>query len=215
MSLVRNERFRFIALVLLLTVMLTILLSRLLGGAVRDIIALPILYLSWIGQLYLRTVPRALIWGSLLLFGLILVLSNVMITRRRTRGSAGGTQLRIGIAPEHSGKVKRLASQIRFTSRSAYFRRRMAQRLGRLMLEALDYGERYGATRLERALNAVGAPARIKAFFREGEEQSSPSRRVGLVGWLRRLFWRRQEEGKSSVGLEEVVRFLEDRLEVL
>lgn len=214
MNVLRNERVRLVAVALLLAILLTFLLAQIFGGAVRDIVALPLVYLAWIGRLYLRTIPRALIWGALLLFGLVMALSRALIAQSEGRTRTADVRAAMEAPGGLAGKVGRLASQIRFARRSAYFRQRLAQRLGRLILRATDRGERYGPKQVERALDALDAPPEIRAFFSEGEQGTTPSRRVGPFGWLRRRL-RGDDEGPSSASLEQVVQYLEDRLEVL
>ncbi len=203
-----------LALVVLLAVPLAFLLSRTFGVVVRDIVAVPILYLGWIGRLYLRTVPQALFWGALLLFGLVLAITNVLIALGGLGEGERGYQQGMGVNQVYIGRVKELTSQIHFAARSAYFRRRLAQRLGRLILKSLDYEEPYGPAKVEQGLEALDAPPEVRAFLQEGEQLISPSR-PGLIVWLRRRLRGRQEVGAPDLELERVVQFLEERLEVL
>lgn len=203
-----------VALVVLLAIPVALLLSRGSEGLVRDVIAVPFTYLAWIGRLYLRTVPRALFWGALLLFGLVLAITNVLVGLGGPSGR--GTQAQRGVPLDrvYDGQVQRLTSQIHYAARSTYFRRRLAQRLGRLILRALDYEEPYGPEKVERGLAALDAPPEIRAFLREGGELISPSRPAGFIAWLRRLLQARRRAGGTRVDLERVVRFLEESVEV-
>jgi hypothetical protein len=203
-----------VVLVLLLAIPLALLLSRVSGGLVRDAVAVPMLYLAWIGRLYLRTVPQALFWGALLLFGLVVAITNVLVAVGDLRGRRDGRRGERALGYVGTGPVKQLASQVRFAARSAYFRRRLAQRLGRLILRSLDYGERYRRAQVERGLDALDAPPNVRAFLREGEDLIAPSRPVGLVARLRHRLWGGQGEGAPNPDLEQVIEFLENRLEV-
>ncbi len=202
------------ALVVLLAIPLALLLSRVSGDFVRDVVAAPFLYLAWIGRVYVRTIPRTLFWGALLLFGLALALTNSLIALGRSGEGAASSQ-NLVFEQSYSGQVKQLRSQIRYAARSTYFRRRLSQRLGQLILRSLDVEEPYGRAKLERGLEALGAPPEVRAFLREGGRLISPSRPVGLVAWLRRRLRGANETEAPSPELEHVVRFLEERLEGL
>lgn len=210
----KKRRLWLVAMVLLLAVPLAFLLSRAIGGFVRDVVAMPILYLVWIGRLYVRAVPQVLFWGALLVFGVALIVIRALVGRTPSgedeQGAANGAE----IGRAYAGRVERLRSQIYFAGRSTYFRRRLAQRLGTLMVQSLGYGEQYRLEHIERGLDALDAPPEIRAFLREGGQLVLPSRSAGLLDWLKRRLRGRKGGGAHDVDLESVVRFLEDRLEV-
>ena len=201
-----KNRLRLAALVLLLAMPLALLLSRVWGGLVRDLIAVPFVYLTWIARVYLGTVPRALLWGALLLFGLLVALGSM-----RVRGSGEG---QVPIQNSHRGNVRELTSQIRFAGQSEYFKRRLAQRLGTLITKGLDYGEHYKPESVRRGLDTLDAPPKIRSFFLEGEQLIVPSRSFSLVERLQQRFQPDTTTAASDPDLEEAVRFLENRLEV-
>jgi len=212
----REKRLWLVALVVFLAIPLTFVLSRVSGRFVRDVVVVPILYLVWIVRLYIGAVPQIFFWGALLLFGLALAVTSVLMGlggpdgrgRRAAEEAAAAGQA-------YTGQVRRLASQIQFAARSTYFRRHLARRLARLMVRHLDYGEQYQPAQVERALDALDAPPEIDTFLREGRQLISPSRPAGLMAVLRRFLWGRGETDAPDFDLEQVVRFLEDRLEVL
>lgn len=204
-----------VALVLLLAIPLALLLSQISGDFVRDVVAAPFLYLAWIVRVYVRTIPRTLFWGALLLFGLALALTNILIALGRSGAEGAGSSQDLNFEQSYTGQVKHLTSQIRYASRSTYFRRRLSQRLGRLILRSLDVEEPYGRAKVEQGLEALDAPPEVRAFLREGERLISPSRRVGLVAWLLRRLRGANSAEDPSPELKRVVRFLEERLEVL
>jgi hypothetical protein len=204
-----------VALVVLLAIPLAFLLSRVSGDFVRDVIAAPFLYLAWIGRVYVRTVPRTLFWGALLLFGLALALTNALTALGGSGGEGTNYAQDAIFEQSYTGPVRQLRSQIRYASRSTYFRRRLAQRMGRLILKSLDVEEPYGRAKVERGLEALDAPPEIREFLREGGRLISPSQPVGLITWLRRRLHGGEVFEAPSPELERVVRFLEERLEVL
>lgn len=215
MSLDRKQRFWLVILVVLLAIPLALLLARFSGGFVRDVITAPFVYLAWIGRLYLRTVPPALFWGALLVFGFALAAINILVAVGGVGRRETGYQEGSALDQPYSSPVERLTSQIHYAGRSAYFTRRLAQRLGEVILRSLDYEEPYGRTQIERALETLDAPPDIRAFLCEGEALISRSRRVGLLAWLKRRLQGRETSRAPIAKLERVVRFLEERLEVL
>lgn len=215
MSLELKRRVWLVVLVVLLAIPLALLLSRVSGGLVVDVIVAPFVYLAWIGRLYLRTVPPTLFWGALLAFGLVLAVINILIAVGGARGRETGHREGSAVDQAYAGQVRQLTSQIHFAARSAYFRRRLAQRLGEVVLRSMDYEGPYGRVHVERGLEALDAPPDVRAFLLEGEQLMSSSRPTGLIAWLKRRLRRREGPNSSVAELERVVRFLEDRLEVL
>ena len=210
-----KKGFRLILVVLVLAIPLALLLSRVSGGFVRDVVAAPFIYLAWIARVYLRTVPRTLFWGGLLLFGLALALINVLVALGGDPGSGIGARELAAIESNYDGKVSRLTSQVRFAERSTYFRRRLAKRLGGLILRSMDRRERYSLAEVERALAMLEAPPEIRGFLREAGGPIPPTQRVGLIARLRGRLRGQPTAGARGLDLDEMVQFLEDRLEAL
>ena len=215
MSPALRKWLRLVFLVLLVATPLVIVLSWLSESFVRDAIAVPLLYAAWIVRLYLRTVPRTLFWGALLIFGVALAATNVLAALGSRVGRDRPARGLAGIDSGYSGKVTRLTSQIRFAARSAYFKRQLARRLGRLILRSLEHEGPYSPEEVERGLDALDAPPEIRAFLREADEQAHCSQPAGFIAWLRERLRRRGGVGIREPDLDEIVEFLEDRLEAL
>lgn len=213
MKLELKNRLKLAGLVVLLAIPVAWLIARFLGDFVRDALALPFLYLSWIGRVYVRTVPRTLFWGALLLFGVALAVTNVVIAL----GKEGGRdpEMDLELHPGYADAVQQLTTQIRFAGRSLYFRRSLAKRLGRLILRSRDSGDQYRPAEIQRALRDLDAPPTVHRFFQDGEALEPPSGRARWLSWLRRRLWAQEELYAPPEDLEDVIRFLENRLEVL
>jgi hypothetical protein len=213
-SLLKKRWFRLLILVLVLAIPLAFLLSRAFGGFVRDVVAAPFLYLLWLVRIYVRAVPHTLFWGGLLLLGMGLAVTSILVGAggqgRRGRGSEEEEARQI-----YLGQVEQLTTHIQFAARSEYFRSRLSQRLGSILLQALDHGRRYREEEVEQALDALEAPPRVRAFFGDGKRVTQRSRAVGLLARLRARLRGGEVVPAPDVNLEDVVRFLEDRLEVL
>lgn len=208
-----RNRLKLAGLVVLLTIPVAWLMAHFLGGFISEALAVPFLYLGWIARVYVRTVPRPLFWGGLVLFGVALAATNVVIAvgRDGDHEPEPDPNLRAGYADT----IKQLTSQIRFARRSLYFRRSLAKRLGRLILRSRGDDDQFRPIEIQRALSDLEAPPAVQRFFSDdGENLVAPSH---PAGWLTRLraHWRSHQRGHAPPDdLEDVIRFLEDRLEV-
>jgi len=213
-NVLRGKWLRFVLVVLVLAIPLALLLSRAFGGFVRDVIAAPFVYLVWLARIYIRTVPHALFWGALVLFGLGLAITSI-VSAGVSAGGDEGWREGAEVGRGRKGQVEQLATQIELAAESDYFRNRLAQRLREVMLQSMDYEDPYRFGEIEHALDAVEAPPEVRAFLDEQRRLTSPSRPNGLIAWLKARFWGLDEVSSTHADLEDVVRFLEERLEVL
>lgn len=213
MSSTLRRRLILVALVSLLAIPLALMLSRTLGGLVHDLVALPFLYLAWMGRLYLRAVPRILFWGALLFFGLALILADVLIAyskRRRKELRYGHTR---DVAAYHNGPVTRLAALIQSAERSAYLRGELARRLGGLAVQVADDREYRHSAEIKGVLDTLDAPPEVRAFLMQGQGPLLQFQRGGLIARLRQRFRALRARDGLSDDLERTLRYLEDRLE--
>lgn len=208
-----KKALRLAALAVLLAIPLTLVLSRTAGGLLYDLVAVPLLYIAWMGRLYLRMVPRILLWGALLLFGLALVLARVLISGENPRRRDSGRRPGRGTPVLARGPVSRLADRIRSAGQSTYFRRELAQELARLLLQVLDHPGDRRWSEIQRCLNELDVPSPVRDFLDTGEQPVARRRRGGLIAWLTR--WLRRDTGPDDpyTALEHTVRYLENRLE--
>jgi len=207
-----RNRLKLAGLIVLLAMPVAWLIARFFGGFVREALAVPFLYLTWIVRVYVRTVPRTLFWGALLLFGVALAVTNVVIALGRDGRHDPNADLERH--PDYADTVQQLTSQIRFAGRSIYFRRSLAKRLGRLVLTSRDSEDSYRAGEIRRALRALDAPPTVHEFFHDGDDLVPSSRRARWLIWFRRRLWAQEHRYAPPDDLEAVIRFLEDRLEV-
>lgn len=215
MSSTLKRRLILGALVALLAIPLALMVSRTVGGLVHDLVALPFVYLAWIGRLYLRAVPRVLFWGALVFFGLVLILADVLIAYTKRKRNELGYRHTEGGAVSQRGPVSRLAALIHSAHRSAYVRGELARRLGGLAVQATDDREYNPSSEIKESLEALDAPPEVRAFLRQGQGPLLQFVRGGLIARLRqRLRAARARDGVSD-DLERTVRYLEDRMEGL
>jgi len=210
-----QKRLGVLALVVGLAIPLALILSRAIGGFVRDLVVVPFLYLAWMGQLYVRAIPQILFWGALLLFGLLLVLANVLFARRDGDKGARDSRGPERVPGPDASPVRKLAAQIHSGGRSRYFRAALAQRLGMLVLEVLDEGEDAGQGDTQRRLDGLEMPQGVRAFLAEGERPIWQHQSGGLLAWLRGRLQRGSEKKGRLEAVEQTVRYLEERMEGL
>lgn len=215
MSSTLKGRLILLALVSLLAIPLAVMLSRTVGGLVHDLVALPFLYLAWIGRLYLRAVPRVLFWGALLLFGLALIVADVLIATSKRKRNERRYRHTDHAAVSQRGPVSRLAGLVHAAPRSAYLRGELARRLGELALQAADDREYRPRSDIDGALDELGAPPEVRAFLRQGQGPLLQFQRGGLIARLRQRFRAARARDGVCDDLERTVRYLEDRLEGL
>lgn len=207
-----RNRLKLAGLIVLLAMPVAWLIARFFGGFVREALAIPFLYLTWIVRVYVRTVPRTLFWGALLLFGVALAVTHVVITL--DRDGRHDSKADLERHPGYADTVQQLTLQIRFAGRSLYFRRSLAKRLGRLILRSRDNVDPWRPAEIQRALRDLDAPPKVHEFFRDGDDLVPSSRRTRWIIWLRRRLGAQEERYAPPDALEDVIRFLEDRLEV-
>lgn len=214
MSRLGKRWFGLVALILLLAVPLALVLSRAFGTVVRDLVAVPLLYVAWLGRLYVRTVPRAFLWAGLLLFGFLLAVVSGLAAasdRGKRRPHPGcGTKT----TGPYDAPVRRLVLQIQAAERSAYSRKRLGRRLGGLALQVLGHREQYRLAEIDRRLDALEAPAEIRRVVAWADQRSPPAARHGFVA---RLWFRLTGVANKKTmvydEVEQAVECLEEQLE--
>jgi hypothetical protein len=191
-----------------LVLLLTVLLVSALRDVVREVIVIPLLYVLWMGRLLLRSVPQALFWFAFVIVACFLALGSLV------RGK--------GPPPEpHSagrrfpGQVSVWAKWIRLMAGGGYTGWYFGQHVEKLIVAVLAYRERLNTRETRRRIKAgdLEVPPEVQAYF---GILLMPLRRRWPLGLLARfrLRPRRGAQGAPPGGLERVVGFLEDQLEV-
>ena len=200
------EYLAVIGLVLLLTVPLVLALR----DVVREVIVIPLLYVLWMGRLLLRSLPQVLCWSVFLIVAFLLALGSLAQWEgpRRTPRAATGRS---------SGQVAVWAKRIRLMARGGYTGWYFGRHVEKLIVAVLAYRERLSIREIRRRIKVgdLEAPPEVRAYF---GIVLLPSRHRWRIGSLSRfsLRPRRRAQGMppSESGMERVVRFLEDQLEV-
>jgi hypothetical protein len=201
------KRFGWLA-VVVLVLLLSIPLGFLLRDFVREAVAPEILRLYWSARLLLEGLPQLPIWIAFLLFALLGAISSLFYTESPSQAE-GRPRLR------RSGRVAILSGWIRRASQAEYFRWRLAQHLAVTTWEVMAYREHLDVQEVKERLRtgSLDVPPAALDYLRERRPPGVPASK----GWLSRLACRLRRGGgvpSSDPGLESVVAFLEEQMEV-
>lgn len=193
------------AIILLLAIPLRLLLL----DEVRRVLLGPLLPLVRAGQLLSQAIPQALLWAlALLLAGAIAL--------RSLNWRPGPAPRRRAAIGWHAGPVRVWVQWLQEQGQGDYFRKRLAHRLGRLLVQALAPYERLTAQQARRLLDRLEAPPEVRAYLQAGFEPEPPATitRWSILARLKSRFRVNTQRSPLDLDPEEVVRFLETQLEV-
>lgn len=193
------------AIILLLAIPLRLFLL----DEVRQMLLGPLLPLVQAGQLLSQAIPQALLWAlGLLIAGALALRSLNWRPRHAPRRSAA-----VGW---HAGPVRVWVRWLQEQGQGDYFRKRLAHRLGRLLVQALAPYERLTASQARRLLDRLDAPPEVRAYLQAGFEPEPPATitRWSILARLKSRFRVNTRRSPLDLDPEKVVRFLETQLEV-
>lgn len=207
-----RERLLLLGLVLLLAIPLVFVLR----GGVREAIVVPVLYILWLGRLFLQSVPQSLLWALFLMVGLVVAVRSFRAARGSTQHSIPPRRVRGGA---YSGPVWTWQRRIHLVARGSYYEWYLAQHLGRLAQEVLVTRERLapGQIKLHHLFSDGGldAPPEVRAYLEAGLGSLPPrSVRFPRLARLLRRFRPPAQASPLDLDPERVVQFLERQLEV-
>ena len=201
----RRRRLALGALVLLLTVLLVVLLY----GVMREVLA------PWLAQVYgtirtyYRTIPQPVLWMVCVGLGVLIAAKSLLLNER---WSLEGRR-----RPANRGRVQTIRLWIRQAATEVYFDRRLARHLGRLALEIQSHtsGQKVSAGSTKQRLENLDLPPHVREYLKSGLEPMTTGRpEPHGLSWLARLFQPLESRPAPGTDLEEIVRLLEDQLEV-
>jgi hypothetical protein len=186
--------------------LLTGLLTFLFRDVVRDWVALPLARILRIGNLMLGTVPQIAFWALLLLLGALMAVRSLIEHEKRSPSAERAV-------PVSLGRVRALLRWVQQEPESAYHRQRLAYHLVRLATEIQAFRQERTPGRFDRRLDDLNAPPEIRAYLEASMTPLSWSTPGPLSRFVR---WLQPQKASSyrDTDLEDVVRFLEDQLEV-
>jgi hypothetical protein len=191
-----------------LTLLVTVLLVLTFRNVVREVIVIPLLYVLWMGRLLLRSVPQTLFWFAFVVVAFFLALGSL------ARGKRPLPQPH-PVGRRFSGQVDVWAKWIRLMAAGGYTGWYFGQHVEKLIVAVLAYRERLSARETRRRIKAgdLEVPPEVQAYL---GIVLLPSRRGWPLSLLSRFRFRPRKgtRGTPPGGLERVVGFLEDQLEV-
>ena len=193
-----------LALVLLLATAFAFLIQDLVG----EELAVELLRLYWAARLTVESLPQVLIWLAFLVFALVAAVASL---------SLPGLLPREVERPRSKtpGRVQVLARWIQRATEGEYYRWRLAQHLGAVAREVITYRERVDPQDLAEALRSgrLDLPPNIQDYLYARPNYSARTA-MSLRSWLGQWLGRAAGPPRPDLGLESVVRFLEEEMEV-
>ncbi len=173
-----------------------IVMAILVEGFVRDVIAVPLLYIFWIARLLFESIPQLILWVVFVIAALVLASRSLITQRPMPRGRP--------VETSQPGRVESWARLIDLAPESDFSRWRLAQRLGQLALEVLPDPESGAAKRSVRRLEqeSLDIPPQIRTYLQARMPMAKS----------RRGFRSSTRSPAFDLDPEQVVQFLEDTL---
>lgn len=193
---------------LLLVLLLAIPLALLLRPLVREVLVVELLRF-WAGiQLLYQSLPQLPIWLAFLAFSLLFALFSLARGRWRLRTEDEPLARR-------EGQVQTLARWIHHARQSEYYKWRLAQHLDKLAWQVMAYREGTTHQELKDRLRAghLDLPPAVLAYL-QVHNKGPIAEPGGLLSRLDRRLRLGGGEPPFDPDLEEVVRFLEEQMEV-
>jgi hypothetical protein len=193
---------------LLLILLLAIPLALLLRPLVRDVLVVELLRFWASIQFLYQSLPQLPIWLAFLAFSLLFALLS--LTRGRWRFQAKDEPL-----ARREGQVQTLARWIHQAGQSEYYKWRLTQHLDKLAWQVMAYREGTTPQELKDRLWAgrLDLPPAVLTYL-QVHNKGRIAEPAGLLSRLDRRLRFRDVGQPFDPALEEVVRFLEDQLEV-
>jgi hypothetical protein len=193
---------------LLLILLLAIPLALLLRPFVREVLVVELLRFWASIQFLYQSLPQLPIWLAFLAFSLLVALLSLGRGRWRFRAADEPTARR-------EGQVQALVRWIHRAEQSEYYKWRLAQHLGNLSWQVMAYREGTTPQELRDRLRAgrLDLPPIVLAYL-EGRKKSRIGEPSGLISRLARRLGLREGSPALDPALEEIVRFLEEQMEV-
>ncbi len=199
-----RTRLLLLGLVLLLAIPLVLVL----GDFARKAIAVPLLYILWIGRLLLNSIPQLPFWALLLAVALV-VAGASLVGRKKPKRKASKEET------DYEGRVRVLTRWIHHAAEGGdYSKWRLAQCLGQLTQEGLACRGRLDPEQVKDHLQSgeVNAPPEIQAYLQAGLAPMS-YRPAGLFSRLSHRLRLSAQTFPIDLDPERAVQFLEDQLE--
>ncbi|MCL5996640.1 MAG: hypothetical protein M1546_11390 [Chloroflexi bacterium] len=188
-----GSRWRWLLLLVPLSVIVTLLIALTVQGVVRQVIIPPLSYALWLADLVIRSVAQSTFWTILVAVGFLVAVRSLFGGWRK------GVLMRhvvpaVGDRPEPSRLQQRL-HDLQQLNESTFAREKVSFELRRITLDLLAYQEHQDPAEIERRVRsgALTIPSEIRALLLSWQtwlaDPEVPA--VPLPGGHRGPFWQR------------------------
>ena len=194
-----RKYWRAIVVILLVSVVLTFLLR----GLMRENIVGPLVYLAWVGQLIFLSIPQIGIWSVFIFIAAIIALRS--LTKKQPPPS------KIPIPEtERAKRIGSWAKSIRLRDEDFYYRWQLAQELQKLTVQLLANNERVERSQIRRRLEQGSIddmPPEILAYLQAGITS------FAHFADSKPRFRRGKQTSSLDLDPAQVIEYLEDKIE--
>jgi hypothetical protein len=206
-----NTKRGWLGVALLATLLIFSVLTLVAWDFVREVIVIPLTYLFWLGGLILNSIPQEVYLIGLIIIAGIIALNTLSKLQRKTSNQRF-TQAGLGDASRYRLWLRLYAA----APTGEYPRLELARETRRLILSLLAYQEGLTLAEVEQKIVSgdLAVPVIIKQFIHD--------RDFTFTLPPRQRFWQRfnrkadrQSDPLLKQSLEEIVQFIETRLEIV
>jgi hypothetical protein len=209
-DIVKTKR-AWLGVALIATLLIFSVLTLVAWDFVRGVIVVPLTYLLWLGGLILNSIPQELYLIGLIIVAGIIAL-NTLNKLQRKPASSRFTTTGTGDASRYRLWLRLCAA----APASEYARLELARETRKLVVSVLAYQDGLTQPAVEQKIvsGALPVPDTVGRLFRERDLMSTPQPAPRF--WQRLLRKAdRQPDPLLDQSLEEIVQFIEDRLEIV
>lgn len=200
-----KNRLLICGLALILIVPLTIVLQNF----ARDVIVVPLLFITWFVKLLLWGISQSYLWAIFLLLPLVFFFKSLKKPSAHPRAMEK--------TPKNvSGTVSVWANRLRNAEKGIHYERSLRRHLGKLFFLMLAYntGRRPEQIRKSMESGDLEVPSAIQAYLKTGDDEIPPTHFISRFRPLFRSWTGKGKPNSFKKDLEKVVKFLEDLLKV-
>jgi hypothetical protein len=195
-------------------VLLGLLGTLLLSGAVREGLVKPLLNVVWTVYVLVNVFPQAAVWGVFMTLALLLAwrsMGREFKASRRTKAAL----------PPDQGRVETLTHWVKETAYGEYFRHKLVRHITDLLLEARGYPFNLPERRVDELIrsNALNLPADVHSYLSTGlvayNDLALSVRKSPVTERLRRDTTPNPPTIGDDPTFQATLRFLEHELEII
>lgn len=209
----KNSRRNIIALVIV--VLIVAVVAFLIRDYVRFYVAPFVLYVLWITQLLISSLPQALLWAVFLIVAFVLAWRSLLQTRHRTVRKERPANV-------YFGRVEELARMIEQAGSGDYFARRLERQVSDLTFETLGHGDKLTPPQAQQAVEKERG--RIPSLIHEFLQRTTAQRTSGVdmmtqynnrfTAAADRVLRQARSQPAVSPDVDAVIAYMEQQLEV-